>query len=258
MKKIKIVFLGQKPYSTLILNSLKKDKNIEILKVVEDKNFLNELKDLKEKPDVAILANFGIILKKDILNIPKKGFLNIHPSLLPKYRGSSPIQAAILNNDKEAGVTIFKMDDEIDHGPILAQSKEEIKTQDTTNSLYERLFKIGTETLKTILPSYIEDKIKLRKQNHDKATFTEKLTKNDGKIDWKKDNSYLERFIRTMHPWPGAWTEVKINNQVKRLKILKAHLEKNKLILNQVQLEGKNNVSFKQFKEGYPKVEIIS
>lgn len=258
MKKIKIVFLGQKPYSTLILNSLKKDKNIEILRVIKDKNSLNKLKTLKEKPDVAILANFGAILKRDILNIPKKGFLNIHPSLLPKYRGSSPVQTAILNNDKEAGVTIFKIDDQVDHGPILAQSKEEIKTQDTTNSLYERLFKIGVETLKTILPSYIEDKIELREQNHHKATFTEKLTKNDGKIDWKKDNFYLERFIRAMYSWPEAWTEIKINNQVKRLKVLKAHLEGNKLILDQVQLEGKNCVSFKQFKEGYPKTEIIS
>lgn len=258
MNKIKVIFLGQKPYSTLILNSLKKDKNIEILKIIEDKNSLGKLKNLKEKPDVGILANFGDILKKDILNIPKKGFLNIHPSLLPQYRGPSPVQTAILDDKKETGVTIFKIDDNIDHGSIVAQSKERIETQDTTDSLYERLFRVGTETLGTILPSYIKDGIELREQNHNKATSTKKLTKNDGKIDWKRDNSYLERFIRAMSSWPGAWTEIKINNQVKRLKILKAHLEENKLILDQVQLEGKNSVSFKQFKEGYPKTKIIS
>ena len=258
MNKIKVVFLGQKPYSTLILNSLKKDRQIEILKIIEDRNSLDELKNLKDKPDVGILANFGIILGKDTLNIPRKGFLNIHPSLLPQYRGPSPVQTAILDNKKETGVTIFKMDDEIDHGLIIAQSKEEIKIEDTTDSLYGRLFKIGTETLTTILPPYIKDEINLREQNHNEATFTEKLTKNDGKINWGKDNSYLERFIRAMSSWPGAWTEIKIDNQVKRLKILKAHLEKNKLAIDQIQLEGKNSVSFKQFKEGYPKAEIIS
>lgn len=258
MKKIKIVFLGQKPFSTLILNLFKKDKNLEILKVIEDKNSLNKLKDLKEKPEVAILANFGAILSKEILKIPKKGLLNIHPSLLPKYRGPSPVQTAILNNEQETGVTIFKMDDQVDHGPILVQSKEEIKSSDTSESLYQRLFQIGTKTLKTILPAYIEGKIELREQNHKKATFTKKLTKDDGQIDWQKDNVYLDRFIRAMSPWPGAWTEVKINNQTKRLKILKAHLEKNKLIIDRVQLEGKTPVSFKQFQEGYPEAKIVS
>ncbi len=258
MKKIKVVFLGQKPSSTLILKLLKEGKNLKILKVIEDKNSLNKLKELEEKPDVAILANFGVILTKEILKIPKKGFLNIHPSLLPKYRGSSPVQTAILDNEKETGVTIFKMDSQVDHGPILAQSKEEIKSSDTSESLYQRFFQIGTETLKAILPAYIGGRIKLRKQDHKKATFTKKFTKNDGKINWQKDNIYLDRFIRAMFPWPGAWTEVKANKQTKRLKILKAHLEKNKFIIDQVQLEGKNPVSFKQFKEGYPEVKVIS
>jgi len=108
MNKIKVVFLGQKPYSTLILNSLKKDRQIEILKIIEDRNSLDELKNLKDKPDIGILANFGIILGKDTLNIPRKGFLNIHPSLLPQYRGPSPVQTAILDNKKETGVTILK------------------------------------------------------------------------------------------------------------------------------------------------------
>jgi len=258
MNKIKVVFLGQKPSSTLILKLLKEDKNLEILKIIEDKNSLNKLKDLKEKPEVAILANFGAILNEEILKIPKKGFLNIHPSLLPQYRGPSPVQTAILNNEQETGMTIFRMDNQVDHGPILAQSKEKIKISDTSESLYQRLFKIGTETLKSILPAYVEGRIELREQDHKKATFTKKFTKNDGQIDWQKDNTYLDRFIRAMFPWPGAWTEVKINKQTKRLKILKAHLEGNKLIIDQVQLEGKNPVSFKQFQEGHPQVKVIS
>jgi len=258
MSKIKVVFLGQKPSSTLILKLLKKDKNLEILKIIEDKNSLHELKELKEKPEVAILANFGAILNEEILKIPKKGFLNIHPSLLPQYRGPSPVQTALLNNEQETGVTIFKMDNQVDHGPILAQGKEKIKPSDTSRSLYQKLFQIGTETLKNILPAYVEGRIELREQDHKKATFSKKFTKNDGKIDWQRDNIYLDRLIRAMFPWPGAWTEVKINNQTKRLKILKAHLEKNKLVIDQVQLEGKNPVSFKQFQEGHPQVKIIS
>ncbi len=257
MKKIKIIFFGSKIYSSPILKILKKDKKIEIIRIIEDKNSLTRLKSLKEQPDVAILAAFGAILPKEILNLPQKGILNIHPSLLPQYRGPSPAQTAILNGDKQAGVTIIKMDKEIDHGPILAQTKEEIKGDDTAQSLYLRLFIIGTEILTTILPAYIEDKIEVRQQDHTQATYTKKLSRNDGKIDWKKPNQYLERFIRAMFPWPGAWTDIKINGQTKRLKVLKAHLEKNKFLIDQVQLEGKNPVTFKQFQEGYPQVKII-
>ena len=257
MKKIKIIFFGSKFYSSPILKILKKDKKIEIIRIIEDKNSLTGFKSLKEQPDVAILAAFGAILPKEILNLPQKGILNIHPSLLPQYRGPSPVQTAILNGDKQVGVTIIKMDEEIDHGPILTQTKEEIKGDDTAQSLYLRLFTIGAEILTTILPAYIEDKIELRQQDHSQATYTKKLTRNDGKIDWKQSNQYLERFIRAMFPWPEAWTDIKIDNQKKKLKITKAHLENKKLILDQVQLEGKNLVSFKQFKEGYPQAKII-
>jgi len=112
--------------------------------------------------------------------------------------------------------------------------------------------------LTTILPVYLEGKIELRKQNDSQATFTKKLTRNDGKIDWKKSDVYKERFIRAMYPYPGAWTEVGLKEKgKKRLKILEAHLEANKLVLDKVQLEGKKPVAWKQFQEGYPEAKVV-
>lgn len=282
--KPKIIFFGSDNYSVIVLNQLCGDKRFKLTGVVShispspveeytktlfeikfssikkfDKKFVGRLRKLK--PDVGILASFGKILPKEVLTIPKHGILNIHPSLLPKYRGPTPTQTAMLNGDKVTGVTIIKMDEKVDHGPILSQFIQEIKPDDTAQTLYERLFAAGAKVLLTILPAYLEGKIELREQNHKKATYTLKLTRDDGKIDWKKHDDYIERFIRAMYPWPGAFTNVKLKMKneklTKRLKILKAHLKNNKLVLNQVQLEGKKPVTWKQFQEGYPEVKLI-
>lgn len=310
---MKIIFFGSDKYSLIVLNQLCSDKRCKLAAVVThispcpveeyaktlfevkfttakkfDKNFIGRMAKLK--PDVGILASFGKILPKEILEIPKHGILNIHPSLLPKYRGPSPVQTAILNGDRETGVTVIQMDEKMDHGPIVAQFKEEIKPEDTAESLYERLFTTGAQVLLAILPSYLESQIELRQQDHTQATFTKKLNRDDGEIDWKKSDDYLERFIRAMYPWPGAWCWVKIPNKklnhtehrskqkaqkpsvpsekfsafsdqkdhsVKRLKVLKAHLENGKLVPDQVQLEGKKPVTWRQFQEGYPEAKLI-
>ena len=242
--KSKIIFFGSNQYSQIVLDLLKKDRRWQIVK------------SLEEKSVIGILASYCEILKKEILEKPKHGILNIHPSLLPQYRGPSPVQTAILNNDQENGVTIFKMDEKIDHGPILAQFKEEIRPEETAESLYQRLFLAGAKVLTTILPAYLEGKIELRKQDDSQSTFTKKFNREDGKINWQEKPAKIERKIRAFYPWPGTWTEITIKGKRKRLKIIKAHLEKNKLILDQVQLEGKKSVTYKQFKEGYSKVEI--
>lgn len=250
--KPKIVFFGSDKYSEIVLKALQKDDRFQVVKSLEN------------KPDVGVLASYGKTLSKRILKTPKHGILNIHPSLLPKYRGASPVQAAILAGEKETGATIIKIDEKIDHGPILAQFKEEIKPDDTAESLYKRLFTAGAKVLTTILPAYFEGKIQLREQNHSKATYTKKLTRDDGKIDWSKPADYNERFIRAMFHWPGAWCWVidrrlkSATPEIKRLKILKAHLEKGKLVLDQVQLEGRKPVIWKQFQEGYPQAKIVS
>ena len=254
VSKPTIIFFGTDDYSKIVLEALKKDPRFEIVKIVNDKDSLNQVLSLPKRPMVGVLASFGRIIPKEILNFPQKGILNIHPSLLPKYRGSSPVQTAILNGDKETGVTIIKLDEEVDHGPILAKIKEEIKENETTQSVYQRLFSLGSEKLLKILPDYLIGKADLQEQDHTKATFTKKLTRDSGKVDWQKSDLENESFIRAMFPWPGAWTQTNIN---KRLKILSAHIEKGKLVLDKVQLEGKNTVTFKQFEEGYPEAKFI-
>ncbi len=251
---MRIIFLGSDNYSRIVLEALKKDKSLEILKVISDKKGLEELKKISPQPEVGILASFGHILPPEILDLPQKGILNIHPSLLPKYRGPSPCQLAILNGEKKTGVTIIKLDEKVDHGPVATQSEEEIKPDDTAESLYQRLFALGARTLLAILPAFTANKIELREQDHVQATYSQMLTREDGRLDLSKPDDFKERFIRAMFPWPGAWTLLRIGSsgQAKRLKILKAHLESGKLILDEVQLEGKNPVRWQQFQEGYP------
>lgn len=268
--KPKIIFFGSDQYASIVLKTLQKDKHFEIIKVITSRKDLLKVKLVKPQPDIGALASFGTIVPKEILSFPKKGVLNIHPSLLPKYRGPSPVQAAILAGDKQTGVTIIKLDEKIDHGPVVAQFAEDIRPNDTAKSLYQRLFAQGIEVLKTILPAYLKGQIETKPQNHRLATYTKKLTRDDGKIDWQNSADYNERFIRAMSPWPGAWTFVKLVHlrdepqaqhqlrKTKRLKILKAHLKNKKLVLDTVQLEGKKPVTFKQFNEGYREAKIIS
>lgn len=249
----KILFFGSDKYSQIVLEALEKDERFQLVKKLND------------KPDVGVLASYGKILPPEVLAIPKHGILNIHPSLLPKYRGASPIQSALLNGEKQTGVTIIKIDEKVDHGPIVAQFSEEILPTDTAESLYFRLFFDGAKVLKTILPAYLEGRIELREQEHNKATYTQRLTREDGKIDWKKPPEFIERQIRAYYTWPGTWAEIHLRGGVapaahlggvKRLKILSAHLENNKLVLDQVQLEGKKPVTWKQFQEGYPDINL--
>ncbi len=207
---------------------------------------------LKENLDfeIGILASYGEIIKKEIINLFPQGILVIHPSLLPLYRGASPVPAAIKNGDVKTGVSIIRMDEKMDHGPIITQFKEDILSSDTSDVLRNRLFAKSAEVLVETLTPYIQGKIKAKKQNDDEATYTKLVTKEDGFIDLKlKSPSEIERFIRAMYPWPGAWTY--LPNQ-KRLKLLKSHIEGDKLILDEVQLEGKLPVTKKQFDEAYP------
>jgi len=230
--------------------------------------------------DLGILASYGEIISKDVIDYFPKGILNIHFSLLPKYRGASPVHASIIAKDKECGVSIIKLDEKLDHGPIISQFKEEIRNDDTTQKLRLRLFNVTAEVLVTLLPKYVRGKITPRMQNHKKATYTRIIKKQDGFIPPKYINSALEgksinekwsidfikgystipnadvidRFVKAMNPWPIAWTKVTTDNKknVKRLKIINTHLSGNKLIIDNIQLEGKNEVGWDQFKQGYP------
>jgi len=207
------------------------------------------------KADIGVLAAYGEIIPKIVIDTFPHGILVVHPSLLPKYRGASPIQGAIANGDKQVGVTIIKMDEKMDHGPIVSQFKEETKPDDTTDTLRARLFERSKEVIAEMIEPYLQGKIKPKEQNHDEATYTKIITKQDGFIEaesFTSEAAKAERFIRAMQPWPQAWTLI----GKKRLKILKAHLESGKLILDEVQLEGKSPVSWEEFKRGYPDANL--
>ena len=207
------------------------------------------------KADIGVLAAYGEIIPKTVIDTFPHGILVVHPSLLPKYRGASPIQGAIANGDKQVGVTIIKMDEKMDHGPIVSQFKEETKPDDTTDTLRARLFERSKEVIAEMIEPYLQGKIKPKEQNHDEATYTKIITKQDGFIEaesFTSEAAKAERFIRAMQPWPQAWTLI----GKKRLKILKAHLESGKLILDEVQLEGKSPVSWEEFKRGYPDANL--
>ncbi len=203
--------------------------------------------DLNIDLDLAILVAYGQIIPKRILEIPKFGFINIHPSLLPKYRGPSPIQTAILDGEEITGVTIIKLDEELDHGPFLAQEKVTIKKTDTHLTLIEKLGAIGSNLLLETLPDYISGKVKLQEQNHAKATTTKKITKEDSKIDLLNPPNLpvLDRMIRAYYPWPGVWTRLIVNGSQFTVKLLPQ---------NVIQLEGKRPLTLTQFKNGYPKI----
>lgn len=195
------------------------------------------------KPDLVIVAAYGQIIPKSLLPIPKHGFLNVHYSLLPALRGPSPHQTAIQQGLRKTGATIFQLDATMDTGPILMQKSLDIDPQETSLSLIERLVPLSIEALFETLPDYIAGKRQLKPQNHHQATYTQLLTKEDGRIDWDRPIEEIDRQIRTCQPWPLAFTEV--DNQ--RLIIHAAHIEKDQLVIDIVQPAGKQAMAFKDY-----------
>jgi methionyl-tRNA formyltransferase len=172
----------------------------------------------KNSPDFIVVVAFGHIIPKNILTIPKVATINVHASLLPKYRGPAPIQWAIINEEKVTGVTTMLMDEGMDTGDILFSSKLEIASNDTLDTLYHRLADLGADLLIQTLNAYETGDIHPTPQNHSLATYAPMLKKSDGRMDWKLPAESLEAFIRVMTPWPGAFTF----HEKKRLKIFKA------------------------------------
>jgi len=205
--------------------------------------------------NLGVLVAYGDIIPKKIIDSFPMGILNIHPSLLPKYRGSSPIQNAILNQDKETGITIMKLDNKMDHGPIVAQETIKLDKTETAGELHDKLAINGADLLIKILPDYIQGKIEPKEQDHDKATFTEKLTKQTAKINNPGDGPLeLEAFVRAMNPWPGAWTtwhppSLKLR-RVKSKKLIIWSIDKHGNP-TEVQLEGKKRMPYGAFTKGH-------
>lgn len=158
------------------------------------------------EPEVIVVAAFGQILPPDVLDLPPHGCLNVHASLLPRWRGAAPVQAAILAGDEVTGVTIMQMDAGLDTGPILARREEPIRPDDTRETLEERLARLGATLLVETLPPYLAGKLTPRPQPEESATYAAQLRKEDGRLDWSRPAVELDRRVRAFTPWPGAFT----------------------------------------------------
>ena len=235
-------------------------------------------------PDLLISACYGIKIPQQIIKKATFKGLNIHPSLLPRWRGADPVPWTILSGDRQTGVTIVTLSDKFDRGVIIAQKKISVTNTDTSDHLRATLFSLGAELLIESLPGYLSGSIKGTEQKSDIGSVARKLTRSDGFIPWNHLKAAMEgndipqkqrigisqfvichlafgiaRIVRALSPWPGVWTlinptnptNLQIRQMKKRLKIIEAHVENEKLILDTVQLEGKYPVPWKQFKEAY-------
>ena len=192
------------PVKVLALNSGVKVLQPEKLK---DEAFLNTLKEIN--PDIIVVAAYGKILPSKILHLPRYGCINVHASLLPKYRGAAPISWAIINGEKETGITIMQMDEGLDTGSILLQKGIEITKEDTAGTLSNKLSKIGAELLIEGLNAIEKGEIKPITQDNSKTSYAPMLKKEDGQINWTKGAEDIYNMVRGMDPWPGAFTYYK-------------------------------------------------
>lgn len=202
------------------------ENNIPVLQPekLKDPVVLEELE--KFNADVFVIVAYGKIIPQNILDIPKLGNVNVHPSKLPKYRGPSPLQAVIEAGDKETAISIMLIDDKMDHGPLLAQKTLLLDEQETPETLRTKVVKIGAPLLVSTLKDFIAGKIIAQDQDHEKATFCKLLEKENGQIDWQKTAEQIERQVRAYDPWPGTYTEIGTENsdQIQKLKIHEAVL----------------------------------
>jgi len=240
---------------------------------LNDPNFINELRTLK--PDIFIVVSFGKFLSQKILDIPLKGVINIHPSLLPLYRGPSPISAVILDGAKQTGVTIMLLNQGMDTGPILIQSDPVLLFgNETTSELSKDLFLKGSELLVDILDKYYQGKINLIEQDNNFATYTNLIKATEGEINWQKSADYIFKRYRAFDKWPGIFTfwkrkRIKLiqleifNNNFQKIKPGKITLyDKNLLIgtgscplrIISLQLEGKKISKSLDFIKGYKEI----
>jgi methionyl-tRNA formyltransferase len=226
------------------------------------------------KPDLIVVAAYGQILTKEILNLPKYGCLNIHASLLPKYRGASPIHASIAAGEKQSGVTIMWMDEGLDTGDILSQATVTLRRHETAATLHDRLAKIGAEALLKCLPLIETGNAPRVKQDKSKATLTKKLRKEDGHIQWDRPQMEIDAHIRAMTDWPSAYAWIPQENDHKMLKIFTTIISRRAkgkpgeiirvdkhgilvaakvggLLLREVQLEGKKRMHAAEFARGF-------
>jgi len=306
--KLKTVFMGTSPFAAKILEALleshynivsvytradKKSGREQVaeksaVKLIAEKNNLKIIEPEKfddgaiaelnaQEPDILIVAAYGRILPKKVLDIPGFGALNVHPSLLPKYRGPSPLQNALLEGENVTGTTIMLMDEGVDTGDILMQEKIFIDSEETYAELSEKIAAISAELLLRALPLWVERKISPVKQNDSQVTYCQLIERSDGQIIWTDNASSIYNRARAFSSWPGIFTYWEKDGCNLRLKLHKISLTQNLpeakhqvgeifkvdekvavqtgeglIFLEEVQLEGKNKTTIEDFINGYP------
>ena len=195
--------------------------NLEIRTPESLKNNKKEHEFLRElKADIAIVVAYGQIIPKEFLSLTKKGFINIHASLLPKWRGAAPIQRSIINLDKETGISIMKIDEKLDAGPVCNSYKIEIKGNDNFKTVSEKLSLLSAEKILENIDDILEDKLNFKEQNHKEATHASKIKKSEGKINWNDSAENINGKINGLYPNPGAW----FMHKGERYKILRGEI----------------------------------
>jgi len=306
--KLRIIFMGTSALAEVILESLLKEKyNIVAVFTQPDKkagrkkelkispvkslarkhkipifqpekfdeDVISEIK--KIKPDLIIVAAYGKILPKEVLETPGFGSLNVHASLLPKFRGPSPIQNALMAGEQETGTTLMLMNEGIDTGDIIARKKIKINPNDTFKTLSLELSKLSAKFLLENIPLWIEGKLKRKKQDETQATFCQLIERNDGRIFWNETAKNIYNKYRALYPWPGVFCFWENDGSLKRIKFQKISLQKdssqdkrragevfqlknkigiqtadNAVIADIIQLEGKKSLAAKEFINGHP------
>ncbi len=292
-KNINIIFFGTSSFALPVLEQLLLDgyailaiftgggqieieaqkHGIKVFKpasLKKDDDILEQFKMLN--PDLCIVAAYGKIIPSSYMSIPRYGFVNVHPSVLPKYRGPSPVQTAILNGETETGASVMILDQEVDHGPILASIKYKIPKTKYNEEIAKEIFELGGKLLIEILPKYLKKELEPVEQNHDQATYSRKFQRQDGKINWRRTAEEIYNQVRALNPEPGTWTTWKskilniktanpTTSQVVGLKpgivsIVDSEIavatKTCYLILKQIQLEGGKEMDAQSFLNGHP------
>lgn len=253
------------------VKALALEHGIEVLQPTKISQVADQLRALE--PDFLVVAAYAQLIPDDILALPKYEALNVHASLLPRYRGASVIQAPILNGDTETGISIIRMVAKLDAGPIFAQSRLAITDSDNTETLSIKLAELGGQTIVASIKDILAGTAKAQDQDHNEATYVKKLSKSDGLIDWTREATYLDRFIRAMSPWPSAWTWM--NGRQLKILAIKEILEldtykpgkvfvynsqlaiqtgRGALLISRLQAEGKKAMTSQEFVNGYGEI----
>lgn len=198
--------------------------------------------------DVFVVADYGALLRKNLLDTPRRGVLNMHPSLLPRLRGPSPIRSAILTDEKPTGVTIMVLDEEMDHGPLVAQRRVPVEPWPPRAVVLEEvLAREGGKLLSDMLPLWVAGEVEAHPQNHDIATYCRKFEKRDGEINFMDDPWENLLKIRAYEGWPTAYAFFERDGKQIRVQLLEAHVQNDVLVLDTVRPEGKNTMSYSEF-----------